>query len=133
MHRFVFLLLVVIGLAGQARAQSPDIVATIDAQIEAFKADDFERAFSYASPSIQRLFSSAENFGNMVQNGFPMVWRPGRVRFLELREIDGKLWQKVMITDAAGRVHLLDCQMIDLESGWKINGVQILDGELASA
>ncbi len=133
MRRFVFLLLVVIGLAGQARAQSPDIVATIDAQIEAFEADDVERAFSYASPNIQRLFSSAEHFGNMVQNGFPMVWRPGRVRFLELREIDGKLWQKVMITDAAGRVHLLDYQMIDLESGWKINGVQILDGELTSA
>lgn len=133
MRRFVILLLLAIGLGGQARAQSPEIVATIDAQIEAFKADDIERAFSYASPNIQRLFSSAESFGNMVQKGFPMVWRPGRVRFLNLREIDGRLWQKVMITDAAGRVHLLDYQMIDLESGWKINGVQILDGELASA
>ncbi len=126
MRRLVFLLLLAIGLSGQARAQNSGIEATIGAQIEAFQADDFTNAFSFASPTIQGIFGTPENFGEMVRNGFPMVWRPEQVQFLELREVDGKLWQKVMVTDAAGKVHLLDYQMIDLEMEWKINGVKIL-------
>ena len=53
----------------------------ISKQIEAFKADDFDTAFSFASPMIQRMFGSASTFGEMVQNGYPMVWRPAEVRF----------------------------------------------------
>ena len=55
-----------------------------------------------------------------------MVWRPSDVRVLELREISGLLWQKVMITDVDGRVHILDYQRVQRENGWKINGVQLL-------
>jgi hypothetical protein len=63
----------------------------------------------------------------MVTQGYPMVWRPGDVRYLELREEGGSHWQKVMITDQAGRVHILQYRMIDTPEGWRINGVQILD------
>ncbi|WP_171101111.1 DUF4864 domain-containing protein [Ruegeria sp. HKCCD7255] len=114
------------GLTSAALAQSDEIEANIAAQIQAFKADDFATAFTFASPNIQRLFQTPENFGAMVRNGYPMVWRPADVRFLELREISGTLWQKVMITDGSGQVHLLDYQMIQRENGWKINGVQLL-------
>ena len=62
----------------------------------------------------------------MVQNGYPMVWSPGEVRFLELREIAGYLWQKVFIRDQTGATHGLDYQMIRTPEGWRINGVQIL-------
>ena len=55
-----------------------------------------------------------------------MVWRPADVRYLELREIGGSLWQTVQVTDADGNVHLLDYQMIPGEDGWKINAVQLL-------
>lgn len=113
-------------LSGAALAQERDIEAVIGAQIDAFRADDFATAFTYASPTIRDLFGTPETFGTMVRNGYPMVWRPDEVRFLELREIGGALWQKVLIRDAAGAVHLLDYQMVNLESGWKINGVQIL-------
>ena len=62
-----------------------------------------------------------------------MVWRPSELTYLELREIAGRLWQKVEIVDAEGRVHLLDYQMINSENGWKINGVQLLESnELAA-
>jgi len=109
--------------AGMAMAQGRDIEATIGAQIEAFRADDFAQAFQFASPSIQGMFRTPENFGNMVRQGYPMVWRPAEVRYLDLREISGALWQKVMITDAQGAVHVLDYQMIPSDNGWKINGV----------
>lgn len=126
MRRLLLALSLSAGLASGAFAQSAEIEANIAAQIQAFRADDFATAFTFASPSIQRLFRNADNFGAMVRNGYPMVWRPADVRFLELREVDGALWQKVMITDGNGRVHLLDYQMIPLTEGWKINGVQLL-------
>ncbi len=126
MRRLLLAVSLSAGLASGAFAQSDEIEANISAQIQAFKADDFATAFTFASPNIQRLFGDPENFGIMVRRGYPMVWRPADVRFLELREIGGALWQKVMITDGNGRVHLLDYQMIQRENGWKINGVQLL-------
>ena len=62
----------------------------------------------------------------MVRNGYPMVWRPAELRFLELREVAGNLWQRVMITDSAGRLHFLDYQMVQFENNWKINAVQVV-------
>ena len=62
----------------------------------------------------------------MVQQGYPMVWDNADVRFLELRDVAGNLWQKVMVRDAKGGLHILDYQMIDTADGWQINGVQLL-------
>ncbi|WP_170772393.1 DUF4864 domain-containing protein [Ruegeria lacuscaerulensis] len=126
MRRILLALSLSAGLATGAFAQSTEIEANIAAQIQAFKADDFATAFTFASPNIQSIFRTPENFGNMVRNGYPMVWRPADIRFLELREIAGALWQKVLIVDGAGQTHILDYQMIQLENGWKINGVQLL-------
>ena len=133
MRLFLSALAVSLGLSLAAEAQNAEIEANISAQIEAFKSDDLDTAFSYASPNIRQIFRTPENFGAMVRGGYPMVWRPGTVRFLELREIAGRLWQKVLITDPQGAVHILDYQMIELDSGWKINGVQILQAPKASA
>lgn len=127
MRHFIFAVLLSVGLYAPANAQGTEIEANIRAQIEAFQADDFDSAFSYASPTIQQVFRSPENFGAMVKNGYPMVWRPAELRFLDLRDVAGQLWQKVMITDAKGHVHVLDYQMVNLEGIWKINAVQVLE------
>lgn len=111
---------------GPVLAQSADIRATIESQIEAFQADDFEAAFGFASPSLRLLFGSSENFRSMVKRGYPMVWRPAEVRYLELADISGSLWQKVLIKDQNGAVHILGYRMLETETGWKINGVQLL-------
>ena len=126
MRKLILVLGLTLGLAAPALSQDSDIQSTITSQMDAFMADDFNRAFTFASPNIRRLFQTPENFGTMVRRGYPMVWRPSDVRYLELREIDGALWQKVQVTDANGRVHILDYQMIELDNGWKINGVQLL-------
>lgn len=126
MRRLLLAVSLSAGLASGAFAQNAEIEANIAAQIQAFKADDFVTAFTFASPNIQNFFGTPENFGTMVRNGYPMVWRPAEVRFLELREVAGALWQKVMITDGNGQVHVLDYQMVRQENGWKINGVQLL-------
>lgn len=102
------------------------IEGVIRSQIDAFLQDDFATAFTYASPGIRRYFGSSQRFGVMVQQGYPMVWRPANVEFLDLREIDGRLWQMVMIEDADGQLHMLGYQMLQTDEAWKIDGVQIL-------
>ena len=69
----------------------------------------------------------------MVRGGYPMVWRPDDVRYLELKETAGFLFQRVMITDAEGAVHLLEYQMVELNGAWKINGVRLLANPPATA
>ena len=129
MKRFLIALVTAVLTAAQVAAQSADrpaITGTIQNQLDAFQADDFATAFTFASPMIQGMFGSPDRFGTMVRNGYPMVWRPGAVRYLDLREIGGRLWQQVLITDLNGTSHVLDYQMIEGPDGWRINGVQIL-------
>jgi hypothetical protein len=114
-------------LSAQAQeARNPAIETVIQQQFDAFRAEDVGTAFSFASPNIKGMFGTPENFGRMVRNGYPMVWHPAEVQFLDLRRVAGNLWQRVMVTDQAGRTHLLDYQMVETDQGWQINGVQIL-------
>ncbi len=127
MGRLIAVVLAVWCAVGPAFAQDADAVEeTIGNQLQAFNDRDVAAAWQYASPNIKGMFGSPDNFGMMVQGGYPMVWDNADVQFLELREIAGLLWQKVMIRDAAGNLHLLDYQMIETEAGWQINGVQLL-------
>ena len=113
-------------LALPALAQEAPIQDTIQSQLQAFEADDFATAFAFASPTIKGIFGTPENFGRMVVQGYPMVHRPAAVKMLELREVAGGLWQRVMITDAGGRTHWLDYQMVEGPEGWQINAVHLL-------
>ncbi len=113
-------------LLAPVSVQADPIQNVISDQISAFLEDDFETAFSYASPNIKRLFGSPERFGQMVRNGYPMVHRPADVQMLEQQEIGPHVIQRVMVRDARGRVHFLAYAMVESSEGWLINGVQIL-------
>ena len=106
MRAISLVLALVLGLATPATAQNADIEATISNQFEAFQADDFAQAFTYASPMIREIFRTPENFGTMVRNGYPMVWRPSDVRYLDLREIEGcsiLIYEQVCATEKRRR------------------------------
>ena len=107
-------------------ARNPAIEATIQGQITAFLAEDVTAAFGFAAPNIKGIFGTAENFGAMVKQGYPMVWHPTAVQMLELRNVQGSFMQRVLVTDDAGRSHVLDYQMLETAEGWQINGVQLL-------
>lgn len=119
-------LCLVLALSLPAAAQEEPIRQTIQDQMDALQADDFARAFSFASPNIKGIFGTPENFGAMVKNGYPMVYRPAEVEMLELREVAGNLWQRVRVVDQAGAAWYLDYMMIETDDGWQINAVQIL-------
>lgn len=124
--RLVLLLCAALGLTLPAVAQESAMQQTILDQLDAFRSDDFDRAFTFASPTIKGIFMTPQNFGAMVTQGYPMVHRPGAVKMLDARDVAGKLWQKVMITDEGGRTHMLDYQMVETPEGWQINAVQLL-------
>lgn len=126
MRNGLFSVLLATVLALPAAAQEAPIRNTIQSQIEAFQADDFARAFTFASPTIKQMFGTPENFGAMVKQGYPMVYRPAEVQMMELREVAGNLWQRVRITDQAGAGWYLDYMMVETPEGWQINAVQIL-------
>ncbi|MFD1344511.1 DUF4864 domain-containing protein [Litorisediminicola beolgyonensis] len=127
-----------LALALPLRAQevlAPDkgIEGVISNQMAAFAESDLSTAFSFAAPGIQGMFGTPDRFGVMVQQGYPMVWNPGEVRFGRLREIDGLLWQEVFVRDQDGTLHGLDYNMVDLGGAWRIRGVRFLKPEGVAA
>lgn len=95
----------------------------IAAQIDAFKARDAQAGFAFASPGIQAQFEDAARFAEMVEQGYPMVWAPEKVIFLDGRAMANEAWQRVLFEDADGKTHLLDYQLIRAGDGWRIDGV----------
>lgn len=114
-------------VAAQEVLQSnPAIEAAIGSQIDAFRREDVTDAWQYASPTIQSIFGDPLNFGRMVQEAFPMVWDPAQTTFIDLQAFGGLTIQRVEIIDQDGVPHYLGYAMIETDSGWLINGVQIL-------
>jgi hypothetical protein len=127
-----------LSLAGAVWAQerltpNPQIEGTIQSQIDAFLRDDFVTAFTFASPSIRGMFGTPENFGAMVRNGYPMVWRPKDVQFGPLRTMDGALWQQVLVQDDGGNSFVVEYQMVQVDGVWRIAGVQVIPAPDVSA
>ena len=104
-----------------------DVQATISSQLEAFLKDDFDTAFKFASPSIRSMFQTPQNFGQMVQRGYPMVWRSQEFNFLEHRTDPTGRAQDVQIIDQSGTAHYLRYFLINTAKGWKVSGVQFLN------
>jgi hypothetical protein len=110
------------GTAQDGRAGA--VVGTIQSQLDAFQRDDFATAFTFASPNIKRLFGNPSRFGQMVRNGYPMVWRPAEVQFLDFKDVGGRVSQTVLFRDANGVLVVLEYFMIETDQGWQIDGVQ---------
>lgn len=129
--RFVFVLLMLLAPLA-ARAQTPAdrsaIQSAIGGQLEAFRHDDGEAAFGFASPMIRGMFGSSGNFMAMVAHGYPPVYRPRDVQFADLVTIDGQLTQKVELIGPDGRAYLALYAMEQQPDGtWKINGCQLTE------
>jgi hypothetical protein len=126
-------------MAGATRLSEPDARAVrevVQAQLDAFAADDAERAFSYASPAIRARFGNAHRFMSMVQGSYPMVVRPTAARFF-LAQVDREsqgaqptVTQTVQLQDDAGRLWMATYLLERHKgSGWRISGcVVVADG-----
>lgn len=130
-----FVLILMMGWGAPALAQDTPPAALVEQlplqdiirqQLDAFNARDVDLAWTFASPMIQGMFGNPGNFGVMVSEGYPMVWDNSAAKFMAQREVDGRIYQQVMVQDTNGALHVLEYAMIQTAQGWKIDGVSLL-------
>ena len=98
----------------------------VQAQLDAFQADDAARAFALATPGIRETFGNAATFMAMVQQAYPAVYRPKTVAFEPAVLVDGEVVQAVRLTDQEGRAWIAIYPMQRQPDGsWKTNGCQL--------
>lgn len=110
------------GGSGEASA----IRQVIEGQIEAFRRDDGEAAFGFASPGIRAMFGDSATFMRMVQTGYPPVYRPREVEFRDLGLEDGRPTQRVLLVGPDGVPVVARYTMERQADGsWRIGGCVI--------
>ena len=134
--------LLLFAAGGTAWAQADDkptaadwivIREVIQAQIDAFREDKDELAFSYAAPGIREQFKTAENFMRMVKTGYPAVYRPASVAFVDNAVEDGIPIQAVQFSDNAGVVWIgLYTMQRQPDRSWKVSGCVLVRGKATS-
>lgn len=140
MHRAIVVALLLFALpfaaarAGGATALSAAdrgaIRDIIRRQIEAFRHDDGEAAFAFASPMIRGMFGTPANFMAMVRQSYRPVYRPRDVRFDELVLMRGKPVQRVILVGPDQKVVVALYEMQRQPNGeWRINGCYLLAAE----
>jgi hypothetical protein len=72
-------------LAGDAEIEAAQ--GTIEAQLEALRAGDGALAYSYAAPTIKRIFPTPEIFMGMVESGYKPVRNARNYAFGKVQEM----------------------------------------------
>jgi hypothetical protein len=124
------LLAILLGLAAftakaQTIAEADAIQGVVTSQIEAMRVDDWETAFGYASPTIQRVFRDQYIFGEMVMRGYKMVARPHSYETGGLFQRPAGLSQIMFFDDMSGRRYIAEYKMQLIDGEWRINGVEV--------
>ena len=111
-------------------AQAAKAREVVQAQLDAFAADDARRAFLLASPSARRHLRSPDNFINLVRRNYAVVYRPASVAFLKPQLIDGVVILGVQMTDAQGSAWLATYQLERQPDGiFLIDGCELVANE----
>jgi hypothetical protein len=104
--------------------------AVVQAQLDAFAADDARRAFLLASPSARRQLGSPDNFINLVRKRYAVVYRPASVAFLKPQLIDGAVVLGVQMTDTQGAAWLATYTLERQPDGlFLIEGCELVENE----
>ena len=128
MHRLPSLiLLVLLGGAAVATAQPagglPDAGQVALRQLDAFRHDDFDAAYAFASSDIRLLFDR-QAFERMVRGGYPEIARSvsGLVTDGHVGP-NGHAWVTLLIHGANGRAIEALYELVWEDRQWRINGV----------
>jgi len=107
-----------------------EIKFIVNQQLEAFQDDDFEKAYSFASPTIKKMFSSPEVFRKMVIGGYQAVYRPQSIKMGSVEIIKGVTTLKVYLVDPNGEFITANYLMEKQENGeWLISGCVLSKAE----
>jgi Domain of unknown function (DUF4864) len=115
--------------AGALSAEDEKQIRTVvQGQLDALAKDDAAKAFSFAAPNVHEAFRTAPRFLDMVQRGYPVVYRPASVAFLKVEGKDKLAFQRVQMTDQAGEPWLATYSLERQKNGqWRITGCSVVE------
>ena len=100
-----------------------EIISVVSAQLQAFRDDDFEKAYSYASPTIKTIFPDYKEFRDMVVGQYQAVYRPKSINIGSVSTEGGVPFLEVYLVDPDGIFVTAIYSMQQQENGsWLING-----------
>ena len=109
--------------AGQRDADVEDAGRVVMQQLEAFRRDDFDTAFTFASSTIHDMFDRAR-FEAMVRGGYPEIAQSVRATIDGSKRGDaGELYLFVRVHGVNGRAVEAVYEMVNEDGRWRINGV----------
>ena len=111
-------------------ADEKSVRSVIEAQLAALAKDDAVKAFSYAAPNVRKAFGTASRFLSMVQNEYPVVYRPASVAFLKPEGDGDEVVQRVQMQDASGNAWLA-IYSLQRQKGnlWRITGCTVIENK----
>ena len=112
-------------VAASAHAQSDEKAASepVLRQLDAFRRNDYDTAYSFASAEIRQLFDRSA-FEHMVRGGYPEIADSVRAHVASVRTSpDGHIYLLVKVRGANGRQIEALYDMVREAGVWKINSV----------
>lgn len=125
----LFLMVCALSIHSPLRAAEPGnravTQAIIEAQLAAFRQDEGAKAFSFASPDIQRVFESPENFMQMVKSNYRVVYRNAQVKFLSFQGDESFAQHVVQMVDENNALWSVLYTLEKMKDGsWRISSCQ---------
>lgn len=121
----IAVLVCVLVVAPDVHAQADEKAAAepVLRQLEAFRRNDYDTAYTFASAQIRQLFDRAA-FERMVKSGYPEIADSLRATVIATRVgPDGHVYLVIKIRGANGQPVEAIYDMIQEDGSWKINGV----------
>jgi hypothetical protein len=129
----VIILFLYLGWAGSLHAQKPDlkisnasvrkeVIAVIEGQLNAFRIHDLDKAFSYASRSLQSHLPQAV-FMTVTKQNYPEIWSNKSADFglVKDNQLRSSIQVRVVSEDGSNASYDYD---LSYEHGvWKIEGI----------
>lgn len=109
--------------AAQPDADARDAGQVVVQQLEAFRRDDFDTAFTFASSAIREQFDRPR-FEAMVRGGYPEIARSVSAAIDGVQHADAdRLYLFVRVRGANGRAIEAVYELVREAGRWRINGV----------
>ena len=117
-----------------SKADWQAIRKVISQQLAALRAEDGDRAFSYASPRIQAQFGDAQTFMAMVRGAYSPLLVARYTEFLEGAVIDGIVIQPLRLIAPDNTVQVALYTLEKQGRGrWRINGCRLAPSTVQAA
>lgn len=105
-----------------------ELTSVIDAQLAAFRANDYPKAYTFAAGMIREMFP-AEQFETMVKTGYPLIAGSAKAEYGLSFDTGEEAVVNVTVEGTDGRRTQYQYLLKKEDGAWKINGVSELKPE----